>query len=157
MFAMDILKAAIAEERHLLERLEAVRAVIQAYGPRDSTTVRVEERGNVSASPPRATRAPSATTTRIKALLADLLRGETSPTPTRDLLQFLEGEGIHVGGKNPVATLSALLSHADEFEVVGRNGWVLKSGRPAVGTAGPASTDEVHASSIESLAGEDPA
>lgn len=151
---MDILKAAIAEERHLLERLEAVRAVIQAYGPRDNAAVPVEERGAVNARPRRATRAPSTTTTRIKALLADRLRGGASPTPTRDLLQFLDSEGIDVGGKNPVATLSALLSHASEFEVVGRQGWILKSERPEAQTSGLALADEAAASSIESLTGE---
>lgn len=150
---MDILKAAIAEERHLLERLEAVRAVIQAYGPRDSTAVPVYERGAVIPRV-RATRVPSAATTRIKALLADLLRGCASPTPTRDLLQFLESEGINVGGKNPIATLSALLSHASEFEAVGRQGWLLKSEWPEAPTSGLALTDEAPASFIESLAGE---
>lgn len=138
-----LLQAALDEERQLLARLDAVRAVIRAYeGP---------EQG-VAAETPKVpvTRSPSDMTKKIKGLLLDLLRGETNPTPTRELVTFLDGEGIKVGGKNPVATLSALLSHAEEFVPVGRSGWILKSRTPDAGTSGAASTGGATTPPIES-------
>lgn len=134
----SILQTARKEERQLLMRLDAVRAVIRAYGGEPCESLAPRE----SAAPQQltTTRSPSEATKKIKELLFNLLHGEKEPTPTRDLVAFLQGEGIEVSGKNPVATLSALLSHANEFEPVGRKGWLLTSKTPDAATSGAAST-----------------
>lgn len=135
----DILRTALEEERQLIERLEAVRAVIRAYGGAPSV---ISPAGTAAAAShaqrQRTVRTPSDSTCKIRGLLADLLRGKTSPTPTRELLAFLDSKGIAIGGKNPIATLSALLSHAEEFEPVGRKGWLLISRMPDVEASGAA-------------------
>lgn len=133
----SILQEALREERQLIARLDAVRAVIRAYGGEPSVLPVSQN----DAAHPRAaiTRSPSEATKKIKALLIDLLHGSTDPTPTRDLVSLLQSEGVGIAGKNPVATLSALLSHADEFEPVGRKGWLLKSRTLDVATSSAAS------------------
>lgn len=145
-----LLQAALAEERQLLERLEAVRAVIRAYGgePSSDAIAGVTHAPHVQRDRP--VRAPSETTLKIKTLLIDRLRSETSPTPTRVLLAFLQNQGVKVGGKNPIGTLSALLSHAEEFKPVGRIGWLLKSRTPDAGTSGVASAGGAPTPPIES-------
>jgi hypothetical protein len=142
-----ILQTALEEERQLVARLSAVRALIRAYG---GATENQEEAIAPTQDNLRRTRSPSEHTQSIKALVRDLIRSKKEPTATRDILSSLEGAGIQVHGKNPVATLSALLSHAEEFEPVGRKGWLLKSRTPDADTSGTASTDEARSSSIES-------
>jgi hypothetical protein len=132
------LQAALAEERQLLARLEAVRAVIRAYG--GGTNDHDNKSGVSGNNNEKPRRAPSDKTKRVMSLLAKLLDGVPDPTPTRDLLAFIESEGIQLGGQNSVATLSAMLSRATEFEPVGKSGWRLKSRTPDADTSGAALT-----------------
>lgn len=146
------LAEAIEEERQLLARLEAVRAVICAYGaygrnPSAAHAGRTTSQGSTS----RVTRSASAHTQRIKAVVRDLLAGADEPTPTRDLVAHLEGKGIEIAGKSKVASLSALLSHSAEFEPIGRQGWIIKEGETSdVVAPDVAPNDEAKPSSFES-------
>jgi hypothetical protein len=143
------LAEAIEEERQLLARLEAVRAVIRAYGssPSAAHVGHATSQGYTS----RVTRSASAHTQRIKAVVRDLLAGADEPTPTRDLVAHLEGKGIEIAGKSKVASLSALLSHSGEFEPIGRQGWVIRKGETSdVVASDAAPNDEVAPSSLES-------
>lgn len=142
------LAEAIEEERQLLARLEAVRAVIRAYG----SSPPASDAGHASrGSPSRVTRSASAHTQRIKAVVRGLLAGVEEPTPTRELVAHLEGRGIEIAGKSKVASLSALLSHSGEFEPIGRQGWIMrKSDAPDVAPSDAAPNDEGGASSTES-------
>ncbi|MBL8658425.1 MAG: hypothetical protein JNM75_01580 [Rhodospirillales bacterium] len=152
-----LLEAALEEERQLVARLDAVRAVIRIYGKivdnQAGSLPGADKPACNTNHRPRPTRSPSAHTQQIKDLIRDLLDGESEPTPTRLILSFLDGEGIEVRGTNKISALSAILSHAEEFETVGRQGWILKSRTPDAGTSGAASTDEVRASSNESQMG----
>lgn len=51
------------------------------------------------------------------------LKGRGAPMQTRDLLAALTELGVQVGGKDAVATLSARLSNADDFELHRGHGW----------------------------------
>jgi hypothetical protein len=54
------------------------------------------------------------------------LTGQTNPIKTADLLLALQGNGIDIGGSDPVNSLSALLSTSGRFVAHGRSGWTLK-------------------------------
>jgi hypothetical protein len=73
------------------------------------------------------TRVPSEA--RAKALeLADMfLRNRTTPTPTREILDYIVSNGGEIGGQEPVSNLSAMLSNSETFQSNGRAGWTLKS------------------------------
>jgi hypothetical protein len=102
--------------------LRAVREVIRAYGGEPASI----GGGHSVSTSVRRTRAPSERTQRIRSLVTNLLNGQAEPVPTRNILGFVEAEGIQVAGNQPVSTLSALLSHSEEFESHGRAGWTLK-------------------------------
>jgi hypothetical protein len=59
-----------------------------------------------------------------EAIAREVLRGRTTPTPTRELHQVLVERGIEIGGKNPISNLSAILSKNVDFIAVGRSGWL---------------------------------
>jgi hypothetical protein len=142
----SILQAALAEERQLLARLEAVRSVIRAYGMTNDS----DHTSGKSTNHDHVRRTPSDKTRRVISLLTRLLDGVQDPTPTRELLAFIESEGIQIGGKNSIATLSAILSRAIAFESVGKSGWRLKSRTPDADTSGAASTSGVATPLFES-------
>ena len=54
------------------------------------------------------------------------LNGQVSPIKTADLLQTLQVNGIHIGGNDPINSLSALLSTSGKFLAHGRSGWTLR-------------------------------
>ncbi|MCG5247563.1 hypothetical protein [Methylorubrum extorquens] len=56
---------------------------------------------------------------------ANYLRGRSSPTPTREILDYLIDLGIDVGGSSPLNNLSATLSNSGRFKSLGRSGWIL--------------------------------
>jgi len=143
----QLVQAMLEEERQLLQRLDAVRAVIKAYGGDASAAHSVEKKvlGRNQRS-----RSLSGRTDRITSLVEDHLRGKSEPTPTREILSFLASKGIEITGNNPVTSLSALLSRAQEFEPVGRKGWLLKSRSPDVQASGAAHTSGAATPLIES-------
>lgn len=54
------------------------------------------------------------------------LGGQTNPIRTTTILEMLAGNGISIGGNDPVNSLSALLSTSGKFVAHGRSGWTLK-------------------------------
>jgi len=55
--------------------------------------------------------------------VAKILEENGGPLQTRDLLPRLRARGVEVGGKDPVATLSARLSNSDDFRIDRAVGW----------------------------------
>ena len=88
----------------------------------------------------------------------EYLAAQSKPIMTRDLLVYLERNGIKFGGASAQATLASILSRTPEFESKGgRVGWVLKSVGP---TGGETVSPEVPpvamfppSSSVEPVAG----
>ena len=72
-----------------------------------------------------AVRSPTPTQViREKARAAILSRGK--PIPLRELTSILETDGIHIGGGNPAANLSAKLAQGDGFVSIRNEGWTLQ-------------------------------
>lgn len=114
--ADDIVRTLKAERERLLRRLRAIEKTLEAYGYMANDNVMKNH---------KKTRTPE-DTKRIKSLLRQyILKQENKPVPTRELLDYLENEGLEVGGQRPLTNLSALLSHAKtEFKNVHRKGWM---------------------------------
>ncbi len=55
----------------------------------------------------------------------DAIRERKAPIHTRELLEILAKQGIHVGGSNPVANLSGFLSRSEELRNSRALGWGL--------------------------------
>lgn len=53
------------------------------------------------------------------------LRGQTGPTPARDIMGALTEQGIQIGGTLPQNSVNSLLSKSDDFISHGRAGWTL--------------------------------
>ena len=57
---------------------------------------------------------------------AEFLADKINPMRTTTILEALAGNGITLGGNDPVNALSALLSTSGKFVAHGRSGWTLK-------------------------------
>jgi hypothetical protein len=79
----------------------------------------------VPAGPRAAGRRPSPERVRALAAARELLAGKIEPTRTADILDHLISRGIPVAGADPLNSLSAMLSNADDFTPHGRYGWTL--------------------------------
>lgn len=125
---LDHLKAAITALEQELERdprhatLRELRRVLAAAQgepgsdlPSAPTPIR---------SRPSSARTMSPETVRIVGEADDFLSGRTTPVPLRELYhELVEVRGCHIGGKNPINGLSAILSTRG-FVPVGRAGWL---------------------------------
>ena len=60
-------------------------------------------------------------------IVMEILRKEVLPIKTAYLWAEVEKEGIALGGRDPVNSLSALLSTSGQFQAHGRSGWTLKN------------------------------
>ena len=60
-------------------------------------------------------------------LAEELIKGRTEPTPTAEILHWVESRGVVIDGKNPLANLSAKLSRSPHFKANGRSGWTLEA------------------------------
>ena len=69
----------------------------------------------------RPKRATTSNLTRI--ITREILTKRGTPMKTVELLPLLRDRGVEVGGKDPIATLSARLSNTDEFESNRKEGW----------------------------------
>lgn len=124
----DMLTAAKAE----VERLEAELQATTAYQKLQlaKQVVALYERapgnmritiGHKDATPSQVVehimgeRALTTKTARIDAAAAKYLRSKGSRAPASELLTAVLGEGIHIGGKEPVKALSAYLSNSKAF------------------------------------------
>jgi hypothetical protein len=61
----------------------------------------------------------------ILSAIRDFIADKREPTPTRDLMEWLEVSGVEVGGANPQNVVSSMLSKSPEFISHGRSGWTL--------------------------------
>ena len=74
--------------------------------------------------------------------------GRAVPSPT--MLQALAAKGVEIGGKDPMATMSARLSRAPSLEFQRGLGWALKSAAAPRGEAAdPAPEQDESAASVE--------
>lgn len=74
---------------------------------------------------------------------------------TLDLIPMLEERGVKVGGKNPLAGVSAVLSKDDRFTPNRKLGWALKKETPA-SVAADAGADSQQATGLPKLEGTEP-
>ncbi|MGI3170169.1 hypothetical protein ACRARG_13540 [Pseudooceanicola sp. C21-150M6] len=130
MDARSRLRAIDAERDHLLalvKHAEALAAsnVGAAQAKPTRTLIYAGGGGGVRSRP-----APTMAPTRIAA--REILDELGMPVETRDLLPLIQERGIEVGGKDPIATLSARLSNSEEFKVRRGVGWWF-SDRPFPG------------------------
>lgn len=125
-----------AEREHLLGVVRHAEA-LTGMSPRGETG------GRRQASAQAARSAPAMSPTR-EAVLA-ILKERGAPIETRDLLPLVRERGVQVGGKDPIATLSARLSNSDEFKTRRGVGWWF-SGQPYPGDL---SSNEAEGQSVE--------
>lgn len=131
-----IIQALKDEHAALMRKLQAVETTIAAY-----EGVVPKKIGATKYSTPQ--RAPAKKTLEIRKAVRGLIvpRG-SKPTPTRELVSYLKMMSIDVGGKNPIATLSALLSHSEGFKSIGRSGWIIDATDPQNAEGSDATTSE---------------
>jgi hypothetical protein len=70
-------------------------------------------------------RQEAATSVVMKDAAERFLRDKVGPLQTKDVLDALTSQGIHVPGESPQNNLSAHLSRDSRFLSLGRDGWVL--------------------------------
>lgn len=136
------LRKEIAELQHDLSRdpryvkLGRLQDVLELYAPADGTDVphnainhdgtrHTSASSSDSVAPSPKGRQLSDMRLRAVEFASDYLRGRSEPTPTREILLYIQREGLEISGKNPVSNLSAILSKSEGFESVGRSGWKL--------------------------------
>jgi hypothetical protein len=76
---------------------------------------------------PGSGRQVAATSVVMKEAAERFLRENPGPLQTKDVLDALTSQGIHVPGDSPQNNLSAHLSRDSRFLSLGRDGWVLAS------------------------------
>lgn len=98
----------------LQQRIEKVRAYIEmaaVYENADgSDTVRASRGGSSNA---------------VSRAAVDFIRQHKQRMHTRPLMEALIEQGIHIGGKDPAANLSAVLSRTEELNSNRASGWGL--------------------------------
>lgn len=92
-----------------------------------SALAAMQDFSSVQLSPPTRPRVPASRPSPImnptREAAARHLRAADGPLATKDLVEKLLADGVPVGGKDPVATLSARLSNAEEFTNIRGVGW----------------------------------
>ncbi|MBH0112386.1 hypothetical protein I5E68_05380 [Novosphingobium sp. YJ-S2-02] len=140
MAIRDITIELKAEEADLLRKLEAVRAMLSAYGEaaqeqNNPPALRLgpSRDGHLSpaTSKPQPVRGPveiddyteATRKSVVLSILALYING--CMLKTRDLVAFVESMGHEVNGKNKVNALGALLSRSADVQAHGKSGWTL--------------------------------
>lgn len=98
----------------LQQRREKVSAYVEMaefYETEDSVAETARPRGGTSGAAVRAA--------------VEAIRTRRVAIHTRELLEMLTKQGLHIGGTNPVANLSGFLSRSDELRNSRANGWGL--------------------------------
>ncbi len=139
------LEAALAENP-TFRKIQALKAAIQEYEGEGGFAPATEPKKRAKASPRKRSEQ------REKALLfaKNMLKGLSTPTPTRDIFAAMEEAGLSLPGNDPANNLSAMLSNSQDFESLGRSGWVLAEavGSPQEIVGGGESGDNVGFASI---------
>lgn len=122
--------------------MDCARIITEAKAERDELSARIEKLDALIASAidlagggpalvpvaPRPTRAPASQRAGglmgpTRDAVAKILRGRGKPLGTAQLVPLVQAEGVEVGGKSSVATLSARLSNGEEFTNNRGIGW----------------------------------
>ncbi len=130
----NIIATMEAEEADLARKLEAVRQFLDAYRGGVASKSTPAPKASVSGT----ARGGRSTATRLDKFgpygqrivdFADsVLPGCVSnPVPTRQLVEYLESQGINITGDNKVNSLSALLARSSKMKGWGRAGWTRMS------------------------------
>lgn len=138
----DIIERMRREEAELVRKLEAVRALLNAYGATaadrvgigDSVHAEVRKRSGESEARKSRTREKMPLDrfsaygrSVVEAALAECAKHPGSPIATRDMLTLIEQRGIEVRGEDKVNAVSALLARSSDLKPNGRRGWTLAS------------------------------
>jgi hypothetical protein len=110
-----------------LRELQRVRALYEASSgaasPDSPSLKDVEERNPRKKPPPREM---TSATRAVVTAATEYLAGRSEVVPLRTVYHHISNErGIQIGGKNPINSLSAILSRYG-FEARGRAGWKLR-------------------------------
>jgi len=114
---MDLIAQALARREKLKAELDRVEAFLSmAYELQgEKAEVRIEKPLEDKIAEPVGrspiTRAPAGIGARTAEIAVTILREAGNPMSTRDLVPLVEAHEIEIGGKDPVATLSARLSN----------------------------------------------
>lgn len=134
----EFIAAAKAEESVLVQRLDAVRALLAAYGAPPAVS-EAKERESKPAKPdkPAGSAQSAAPKERVMdkftpynkevvdAAVAAARKAEALPIRTRDLAEAVQATGIVIRGNDPVNALGALLHRCSAMRSLGKQGWTL--------------------------------
>lgn len=133
----DIIDRMRREEAELTQKLEAVRAVLRAYGHAaiaigDAVDAEVRKPADEAVKPaPRAReRLPLDRFTTygrsvVHAATEECKKHPGSPISSRDMVSLVESRGIIVRGEDKANAISALLARSIDLKANGRKGWTL--------------------------------
>jgi len=96
-------------------RLREARKLLSLYTESESDAVRGRPTGR--------TRSPERE--QIISIAKEFIAERPTPTPTRDVLEYLLSRGVKIPGASPQNNLSAMLSNSSDFKTHGRAGWTL--------------------------------
>lgn len=130
----DIVKKMREEEATLMEKLRAVRNVLIAYGERPLDPTAAPK--SVAASKPAPIREKVAREKveitgygeyhrKSVALAIMAMTTADGPIKSRQLVEFIEGMGHEITGKDKINALGALLSRSMDIRSHGKSGWTL--------------------------------
>lgn len=129
--SMNIIQQAQAKREVLqreLARIEAFLATAyelqQELGGKSAVPV-MSDAAKADAPVGRSRAAPTGSGTETLKAVVDILRERGRPMSTRDLLPLVQAKGIQVGGKSPLATLSARISQKGVVAVNGGVWWFI--------------------------------
>lgn len=121
-------RAAANEAKRRLAQLDAERSALVTFIESAEALAGIVPASGIQAVPPSRGRTitphrPTGAMEVTRNAVDRALRRRGYPMQTRELLQVLTANGVEVGGKDSVATLSARLSNADEFVLHRGLGW----------------------------------
>ena len=128
-----LIEAAKDEERRLLAKLNAIRTLLNAYehvedssrkhsnveatsGNTASLTASIRTNSKVRVG--KGFRKPDSLTSRAEAAAIAYLETKGSRAQSQEILEAISDQGINFAMKNPVATLSSILSNSHQFDNV---------------------------------------
>ena len=116
-------RAAKARLKEIEAERETLLQIIAATEPMTSAATVVRPPIPRATAPRVRSRAAPGAMEQTKNAVTEILREKRRAMQTRELLELVRSRGVEVGGNDPVATLSARLSNADEFELHKGFGW----------------------------------
>lgn len=122
----DIVQRLKAEEADLARKLEAVRAVLAAYGGSEVATVLAErrvERRSGGSRPKVEIDGFGAYGRKVVAEALRMMATSNHPLKTRQLVEPIEAMGVEITGENKINALGALLARSVDVISHGKAGW----------------------------------